>query len=535
MYIKKILIRNIKTIESLDIEFPIVKFKCEDSPVIKEGLKLSGNNFIGKTTILQCINHALGNQIGANLDICNCVRKGCTEGSFEVHLYDEKGSEYTVGYSFNLDQHTKELATCITPSGIIQGKRAIQRLFKYNYISANKIIELSNSADGRIKLMRYFLLSLSEDTRAAYLKLEDEEGKAYKDRTPLNIKQKELKTVYEQGGLTMEEAQILLNEEKVKSEHTEVKNKVSSILSSQGAYEEKLKDIGVYKTKISNLAKIQEETLFKIEELDKQIDEAQNKDTKINNLYEGELDNFKTKLDLEKINDIKNINLLKSLIQDYLDLLNSINDKASQEVQDLKERRDELQAMHNTNKPTIEEMRNRIKSVEEALPKTMPEEEMPPLREREEKLEKVIERITELKYKQELYEKNKAAWEKAYKEWEEINNTVNKCREGKKEIIRDNNIEVEGFEFTPEGVKLKGYNFSESNISGADRRIAALQFTMAMNNVVKLGILEEMESLDESQEQHVLKFASDRGFMLISDNVLKESTEKLEVNTIKIL
>jgi len=525
LYPKLLEIKNIKAIKELLIEFPNVAFDTS-APVIKEGIKLIGQNYKGKTTVLQCLNYVLGNDINENqakLNLSSVITEGENTGSIELTLLSSTGEKVISTVIFtDKEGSVKEDFKVNTPLRTIIKKSDIKAYFNYHYISANEIIRLSSTKPGRRELMKYFLYSVNPDIAQQFVDLTEKEEKAYDLRTPLNVRKDELATIVEASKLSTLEFNALKEFNNYKEALNTVNNNIQTLLSDIAIVDKKKEEIITAENDIVILQDCITENNDAILQIKKDINIKLSSLVEIEQEFNQKLSNIVVNLTGSKLKDIANV---KAVLQTGLVELSNI--KAIQTEKE--ELRIENFNIINTNyQETINKKESFISTLKSDIALVNIEDKQSMLntfKTSKIELEEKITNATKLINKAETFKTNNENYIKVEKEWAIQDGIVKQCRTDKEEIIKSANIEVEDFEFSPDGVTLKGYQFAESSISGADRRIAAAQFTIAMNKVVKLVVLEEMESLDAEEEKRVAKFAADRGYIIISDNVIKKATE----------
>lgn len=550
LYLKSIRIKNIKKIKNLEYIFPEIKFDLDNKPIITKGILLTGSNFLGKTTFLQCLNTILKNDIGDNLKPDEALSKGQCEGGIDLKLIDENKVEHRI-----VQKYTRDTDKPVETSWVYQGAHntiksyqsgsltKLKKVLNYHYINPNDIIALAQTAKGRRKLMNYFLNSVSDSVKKEYESWDTIEQEAFEIRTQKNTSYATCKTIEESLELTPEDRIELAKLDNLEATAVRLNSKRDDIL----------KDIGSYNNVYNQLyfdpnvpetdrhwddcveGQIAYHEQSRVDKTNLLNQERQTLNTKVseNNELEGKFNPIIVALK-DKLNT--------ATIANYSDILDSIKAAYTQLSQldtgvsnvittlrnNIALKEDEISKIDNI----LEELDGKKTRLKSILPEIKPTTIEIDREIEENQLE--LDAINIIVDKNDRYNKAVTDTLNAKIEWEEYNDKVIEARDNKARIIKENNIEVEGFEFSPDGIQLKGFDFAERNISGAERRIAASQFTMAMNSVVRLTILEEMESLDEDQEQHILKFAADRGYIVISDNVIKQKVDDIIIQDVTI-
>lgn len=155
-----------------------------------ENILLLGENGIGKSSILQFLRIALGDQ--------SCIPPNAIGSGEVITLKD--GKEYTLKVKFNKDG--KPVITIIAPDGMKDDRKAtLAALFGAIKFDINTFVELSKTKAGRKEQVEIFKGFLPEDVRAEILRLETNVEVKFKERTELNSLIKQEETLIESNPL----------------------------------------------------------------------------------------------------------------------------------------------------------------------------------------------------------------------------------------------------------------------------------------------------------------------------------------------
>lgn len=554
LYPRSITITNIKTIEHMHYAFPEIKFDLDGKPVITKGILLTGSNFIGKTTFLQCINTSLKNDIGDLLIPEEALRDGCNTGVIDFELIDQHGESYRITHDYvREDEVGKEGVVCkwqfTRKTSVLKSYQTgaigkLKNFLGYHYISPNEIMLQSATVPGRRKLMKHFLNSVPNVVRDTYMEWDALELKHFDIRTEKHVSLMKIETIQESFRLTPIEKELLTRAEILKE----------AVDAAQLILDNKTKEVTLYEDKYDKIYApedfeassetfdeyaIQKPIWFSTtkaynqEQLRKENEKLQLKIAESEGL-EGKFKPLKSRLATISLGAslatyTSLLDNLKTLYQDLLNLDTTVSTEITRMNGNI--------TVYNT---AIEDAETARLSATVELNKALAElpDEKPTIVSETEKLNAATLAYDAVKLiveKNSNYIKYTLEQGTAYEIWKVEDDKVVEARDEKKKIIEENDIEVEGFEFSPDGVTLNEHKFAERNVSGAERRIAACQFTMAMNSTVMIGVLEEMESLDSGQEQRIFRFAADRGFVVLSDNVTKEVITTVQIESVNIL
>lgn len=162
-------VKNVRLIKDIKVEFP------ENGVIV-----VKGKNEIGKSTLIELFR----DMISANntTRLSDGVVNGSTEGEFvlpsgEVVLVRQDLSEGKTGCRFML----------VDPNGNVKKRvQDIKDLFGYNDVTIESFIALGGYSEGRRRQRDYYLEVLGSDVKKAFLQLEVDEERLYKERTAEN-------------------------------------------------------------------------------------------------------------------------------------------------------------------------------------------------------------------------------------------------------------------------------------------------------------------------------------------------------------
>lgn len=140
-----------------------------------ENILLLGENGIGKSSILQFLRIALGDQ--------TCIPPNAQGAGEVITLKD--GKQYTLKVKFNKDG--KPVVTIIAPDGMKDDRKGtLASLFGAIKFDINTFVELSKTKAGRKEQVEIFKGFLPEEVRAEIVRLETNVAVKFKERTELN-------------------------------------------------------------------------------------------------------------------------------------------------------------------------------------------------------------------------------------------------------------------------------------------------------------------------------------------------------------
>jgi len=518
-YITNVSLENIKKINKLSVDFPTPTI----DGIIEESISIVGGNRLGKTTFLQAINYVLRNTIDNNqakLDLDSILTEGTNSGFISISLQssDEKVDIKSI-FTKSINGEVKETIEMITGNGRYKKASDVVKKLNYHYISANTLINLASTPAGIRKLIDYFLYSVDAEIAESYIKLSLAEDKVFKERTPITAQKDNLKAVMEDSELTIKECELLDGHNNSIDELELIDEKIIKLSTSIDRINQNKERVDkLYK----ELAKCQNDiynSKNKIETLELTIDKKNNESSIAIERFNGIISELSIYFK-DTLITFADLNTVKSKLKNTLDLLNiSLSNTADEQLAITKQ---------NEIIKKIEEIDSKIigdKITE--LQKEISEDELKELQEEISKAKTVKIAIndklaisSELINKHKTYLLNKEKYELAKDSWEKKTNFLTKIRLAKEELIYKANIKIDNFEFTPDGVKFKNFDFSEASMAGSERRYVSAQFNIAMNKVVKLAILEEMEALDDNTQLKIEKFAAEEGYVLLTDKVM---------------
>jgi chromosome segregation ATPase len=513
---------NIKALDKFYITFP----KIKDN----KALRLEGQNLQGKTTVLHCINAALGDTISEKIVPNEWLRRGEEEGGIILELIDTDTNyiyESIISITFTEVKHKVEVYRAAKsefskPEHVYRTQKDIRELFRYNYISADRIIQMAKSKTTRRELMSYLLIGLDEDTRNKYNTLEEEGKKIYNERTPLNVEQMKLLATCEKRALSTKEQYVYANRDIIQSKYSEFKNEslrlsngINNAKVEHREYEELLNKL---KTKVSTLNDSKDLTNIEIKGVNEELEKLQLQDADIITELTNKKIELSTNLsDLDDTDYRAFVNLVEDTNNDIKALMNKLDTEEAKVLEiRIKGLMDKLDTLN-------KELGYTIKQLNELVEPTTNiqhlEQEYNKLQKEGEKITEEAMELDEVLNKKKTYDTFKEEYEEVHKQWIEKDKRYKEILEEKQRIIEESDISIPGFNISVDGVELDNRNVKETQISGAEKRILATQFSVAMNKRVKLAILEEMNNLDSEREYTICKFALNKGYLPLSDYV----------------
>lgn len=534
MKIKQIIIKDVGTIKDLKI-LPTNPVETPDNAISNKGCIIQAKNTAGKTTLIKAIADTLGNLVKEQgLNNTEAVRKDVKTGQYltsssfcEIVLEDDYSKTYVVSKTWRVVDNSVNVDYLLkTEAGTYYTLKDIQNTFKFSYISPEEIKVLattkSRKGDGLTndeqKLIKYFIMSLREEQQEKFVAFLNKEMEIRKERSELTPEFNTLKKEMESRRLT--EAKI----EKLK-EKPEIELKISSI-------EKTAKERSNIKYQLEKTKEKEHNALVQIQSIEKDVENSQNYIQKITkdvallkkqnelagqsyseifvSLHAIKEESYPFEKSDALIKELEAIKQNISNIWDSADGLKQKNALLKEANQTLISQKGALKEAEKVYKAIQEE----VAEVKIQLEKFEDEAKILENLTFYKKLEKEVSYIEHEKKQFEDYQEKVTKLEKdIFNKTEEIN----KLREFQVQIIKDENIDIPGFEITPKGLKFNGLSVSAaSDMEGA--KFAAL-FSAAMNRQTKVVFVNEILKFDLVNRNQFINELNNKGYQIITNEV----------------
>lgn len=467
MKLKRIAVKNIKKIESLDVEFNGNVFA------------IAGDNEVGKSTLLQLIlqSMTLKNKIPVP------VTQGKTDGSAVFEYEAPGGMPYQVKLEYN--ENGKEKLTLMAPGGIKSTKVTdLRNVFDYHDVSVEEFMLWSDTKDGRKKQRDLLLSIFPKETQEMFLNAIAKEKEYYDERAELNklvdMLEKQLK------GYEMTEEQL-------------------GYLEKKDEYKERIKKLNAYKEssieKYANIKLLEKEiqdTLTAVEDLKARFPEKKK--------------DFKERID-KKNDELEDAKLKVK--------------KLEEEVYDMTRAYESMEDEHNK---FIDEQNKAVTIKHQELNKLnediIPQER---LKETEQKLNATMDFINGLdntnKLRLDLVEKVKV--KKEQKETAEKN--LSDIRAYKEQILKGAEMPIPGLSIDDEGLNFNGLPFDKNQLSTSQFMQVVLKILVAINKKTPIIPIGRAESFGKKKLKELVEMAERENCQIFFEKVKDEGNLTIEV------
>lgn len=467
MKLKRIAVKNIKKIESLDVEFNGNVFA------------IAGDNEVGKSTLLQLILQSMTykNKIPVP------VTQGRDDG-FALFEYEAPGGmPYQVRMEYN--KNGKEKLTLMAPGGIKSSKVTdLRNVFDYHDVSVEEFMLWSDTKDGRKKQADLLLSIFPEDVKHNFLSAVAKEKEFYESRATVNkevnILEKQLK------GYEMTPEQL---------EHIKQKDKYLDRQKKLNKYKKESVD------KYADL-KIVAKDITAAEEKLKEDKEA--------------FPEYKTKLKEQIDEDTLELEELKEKVR-----------KAENALSDLVQAYDAAEETHNNN---IDTQNKAIKLLYEKQTKLneslIPEEK---LEESEQKITAGLDYIKGLETTNTLRLSVVKSLEKKKAEQSKLEKNLSDIRTFKESILMEQEMPIEGLAIEEEGLTYKGLPFDKNQISTSQFMQVVLKILISINKKTPIIPIGRAESFGKKKLNEIIALAEKENCQIFFEKVKDEGELTIEV------
>lgn len=467
MKLKRIAVKNIKKIESLDVEFNGNVFA------------IAGDNEVGKSTLLQLILQSMTykNKIPVP------VTQGKDDG-FALFEYEAPGGmPYQVRMEY--DKNGKEKLTLMAPGGIKSSKVTdLRNVFDYHDVSVEEFMLWSDTKDGRKKQVDLLLSIFPEDIQQNFISAIAKEKEFYESRATINkevdILTKQLKgyemTPEQLGHIEQKEVylkrQKKLNEYKKNSvsQYADLKIVAKDIITAEEKLEKDKRNFPTYK---AQLKKNIDENTLELEELKEKVRKAEN--------------------------------ALSDLIQAY----------------------DKAEETYNENIDSQNKSLKVLYEKQAALNKALIPEEK--LEESEQKITAGLDYIKGLETTNTLRLDVAKSLDKKKKEQTKVEKDLADIRTFKESILLEQEMPIEGLAIEEEGLTYKGLPFDKNQISTSQFMQVVLKILIAINKKTPIIPIGRAESFGKKKLNEIIALAEKENCQIFFEKVKDEGELTIEV------
>ncbi len=467
MKLKRIAVKNIKKIESLDVEFNGNVFA------------IAGDNEVGKSTLLQLILQSMTykNKIPVP------VTQGKDDG-FALFEYEAPGGmPYQVRMEY--EKNGKEKLTLMAPGGIKSSKVTdLRNVFDYHDVSVEEFMLWSDTKDGRKKQADLLLSIFPEDVQQNFISAIAKEKEFYESRATINkevdILTKQLKG-YE---MTPEQLEHIKKKEKFLERQKKLNEYKKNSVNQYADLKIVAKDITAAEEK---LAKDKEDFPTYKAQLKKSIDESA-----------VELEELK-----EKVRKAENA--LSDLIQAY----------------------DKAEEIHNENIDSQNKSLKVLYEKQAALNKALISEEK--LEESEQKITEGLDYIKRLETTNTLRLDVAKSLDKKKEEQAKVEKDLADIRTFKESILLEQEMPIEGLAIEEEGLTYKGLPFDKNQISTSQFMQVVLKILIAINKKTPIIPIGRAESFGKKKLNEIIALAEKENCQIFFEKVKDEGELTIEV------
>lgn len=467
MKLKRIAVKNIKKIESLDVEFNGNVFA------------IAGDNEVGKSTLLQLIVRSMDmrNKIPVP------ISQGATDG-FALFEYEAPGGlPYQVRLEYS--ENGKEKLTLMAPGGIKTSKITdLRNIFDYHDVSVEEFMIWSDSKDGRKKQADLMLSIFPDDVKQNFLSAVAKEKTIYDDRATVNKEVEILNTQLKGYEMTPEQLEQIKQKDKFLErqnkldtykkgsvdQYADLKIVAKDITTSEANLETKKTTFPEYKT---NLKKKIDEDTTELEDLKEKVRKAENALSDLVQAYEDAETNHNKEIDASNI-------AIKALYDKQTALNKALipEDKLEESQQKITAGLDYIKGLETTNTLRL----NVIKSLEEKVAE-------------QSKLEENLKDI------------------RAFKE----------------NILLTQEMPIEDLSIDEEGLSYKGLPFDKNQLSTSQFMMIVFKILVAINKKTPIIPIGRAESFGKKRLNEIIAMAEKENCQIFFEKVKDEGSLTIEV------
>ena len=467
MKLKRIAVKNIKKIESLDIDLNGNVFA------------IAGDNEVGKSTLLQLIlqSMTLKNKIPVP------VTQGKKDGFALFEFEAPGGMPYQVKLEYKEDG--KEKLTLMAPGGIKSTKVTdLRNVFDYHDVSVEEFMLWSDSKEGRMKQRNLLLSIFPKEIQEKFISAIEKETLYYNNRASLN---KEVDLLTKQlEGYKMTEEELLQ-------------------LQNKATYQSRLNQANEYKKKAT-------ESYTNIKVLESKIEQ----DIIGLEQYKSSLTNQKAQLKKQIDDKHDEINELKAKLQ-----------KLEQEAFDLIEQSENFD--QNANKEidrrnaTIKSYHDQVAVIKaDLLPEDKVETSITTLKARIDALATLETRNNmRLEIVKQLEAKT-ASLKVAEKDLTDIRNY-------KDQVILEAEMPIQGLSIDENGLNYNGLPFDKNQLSTSQFMQVVLRILIAINKKTPIIPIGRAESFGKKKLNELIELAEKENCQIFFEKVKDEGSLTIEV------
>ena len=467
MKLKRIAVKNIKKIESLDIDL--------DGNVFA----IAGDNEVGKSTLLQLIlqSMTMKNKIPVP------VTQGKTDGFALFEFEAPGGMPYQVKLEYKEDG--KEKLTMMAPGGIKSTKVTdLRNIFDYHDVSVEEFMLWSDTKEGRMKQRNLLLSIFPKEIQDKFLSAIEKETLYYNNRASLN-KEVDLLTKQMEGyNLTEEEL---------------------TWLKQKAGYESRLNQANEYKKKSA-------ESYTTIKVLESKIEQ----DTIGLEQYKAGLTNQKAQLKKQIDDKYDEINELEAKLQRLKQEAFSLIEQSENFDQDANQEIDRRNA-------TIKSYHDQVASIKaDLLPEERVEESITTLTAR-------IKNLATLETKNNMRLELKKQLDDKSNKLKEAEKDLSDIREYKNKVVLEAQMPIQGLSIDEDGLNYNGLPFDKNQLSTSQFMQVVLRILIAINKRTPIIPIGRAESFGKKKLNELIEMAEKENCQIFFEKVKDEGSLTIEV------